>query len=158
MSLCSWVNVVVGRMTAIDRAAKHVVVSQEDIVLYDHLILCTGQQYQVRPAGRSGCARHVCALWVRSAPSAPQLPLRIHEGALQSPRTGPGLCPKPSRKPIPRKALGSGMKMTAGRGNVTLGAVVQKPGSCCSAEQHPGSPRVRRWRLTSAREVGVWRR
>ncbi|XP_054580431.1 cilia- and flagella-associated protein 61 isoform X2 [Eptesicus fuscus] len=47
MSLCSWVNVVVGRMTAIDRAAKHVVVSQEDIVLYDHLILCTGQQYQV---------------------------------------------------------------------------------------------------------------
>ncbi|XP_039730298.1 cilia- and flagella-associated protein 61 isoform X6 [Pteropus medius] len=47
MSLCSWVNVVVGRMTAIDRAAKHVVVSQEGIVLYDHLILCTGQQYQV---------------------------------------------------------------------------------------------------------------
>ncbi|XP_053783332.1 cilia- and flagella-associated protein 61 isoform X5 [Desmodus rotundus] len=47
MSLCSWVNVVVGRMTAIDRAAKHVVVSQKEIVLYDHLILCTGQQYQV---------------------------------------------------------------------------------------------------------------
>ncbi|KAM7126260.1 LOW QUALITY PROTEIN: cilia- and flagella-associated protein 61 [Molossus nigricans] len=47
MSLCSWVNVVVGRMTAIDRAAKHVVVSQEEIILYDHLILCTGQQYQV---------------------------------------------------------------------------------------------------------------
>ncbi|XP_066243088.1 cilia- and flagella-associated protein 61 isoform X1 [Saccopteryx leptura] len=46
MSLCSWVNVVVGRMTAIDRAAKHVV-SQEEIVLYDHLVLCTGQQYQV---------------------------------------------------------------------------------------------------------------
>ncbi|ELK03926.1 hypothetical protein PAL_GLEAN10024010 [Pteropus alecto] len=48
MSLCSWVNVVVGRMTAIDRAAKHVVVSQEGIVFYDHLILCTGQQYQTR--------------------------------------------------------------------------------------------------------------
>ncbi|XP_054430110.1 cilia- and flagella-associated protein 61 [Pteronotus mesoamericanus] len=47
MSLCSWVNVVVGRMTAIDRAAKHVMVSQKEIVLYDHLILCTGQQYQV---------------------------------------------------------------------------------------------------------------
>ncbi|KAM5218405.1 cilia- and flagella-associated protein 61 isoform 1-T2 [Hipposideros larvatus] len=47
MSLCSWVNVVVGKMTAIDRAAKHVMVSQEEIVLYDHLILCTGQQYQV---------------------------------------------------------------------------------------------------------------
>lgn len=116
MSLCSWVNVVVGRMTAIDRAAKHVVVSQEDIVPYDHLILCTGQQYQVRPAGRSGCARHVCALWVKGAPSAQQLPLCIHEGALQSPHTGPGLCPKPSRKPLPRKALGSGMKMIAGRG------------------------------------------
>ncbi|XP_037668188.1 cilia- and flagella-associated protein 61 isoform X4 [Choloepus didactylus] len=47
MSLCSWVNVVVGRMTGIDRAAKHVVVSEEEIVPYDHLILCTGQQYQV---------------------------------------------------------------------------------------------------------------
>ncbi|XP_004687196.1 PREDICTED: cilia- and flagella-associated protein 61 [Condylura cristata] len=47
MSLCSWVNVVVGRMTAIDRVAKHVVVSNEEIVLYDHLILCTGLQYQV---------------------------------------------------------------------------------------------------------------
>ncbi|KAM4842160.1 cilia- and flagella-associated protein 61 isoform 2-T3 [Thomomys bottae] len=47
MSLCSWVNVVVGRMTAIDRAAKQVVLSQDEIVFYDHLILCTGQQYQV---------------------------------------------------------------------------------------------------------------
>ncbi|ELV12996.1 hypothetical protein TREES_T100008128 [Tupaia chinensis] len=47
MSLCSWVNVVVGRMTGIDRAAKHVVLSEGEVVLYDHLILCTGQQYQV---------------------------------------------------------------------------------------------------------------
>ncbi|ERE71885.1 Acyl-CoA N-acyltransferase containing protein [Cricetulus griseus] len=47
MSLCSWVNVVVGRMTGIDRAAKHVVVSYNETVFYDHLILCTGQQYQV---------------------------------------------------------------------------------------------------------------
>ncbi|XP_032104012.1 cilia- and flagella-associated protein 61 isoform X2 [Sapajus apella] len=47
MSLCSWVNVVVGRMTGIDRATKHVVLSTDEIVLYDHLILCTGQQYQV---------------------------------------------------------------------------------------------------------------
>uniref|UniRef100_A0A8C8Z7A0 Cilia and flagella associated protein 61 n=1 Tax=Prolemur simus TaxID=1328070 RepID=A0A8C8Z7A0_PROSS len=47
MSLCSWVNVVVGRMTGIDRAAKHVVLSKGEIVLYDYLILCTGQQYQV---------------------------------------------------------------------------------------------------------------
>lgn len=51
MSLCSWVNVVVGKMTAIDRAAKQVIVSREDIVLYDHLILCTGQQYQVSSQG-----------------------------------------------------------------------------------------------------------
>ncbi|XP_063141073.1 cilia- and flagella-associated protein 61 isoform X4 [Rattus norvegicus] len=48
MSLCSWVNVVVGRMTAIDRVAKQVVVSKDEIVFYDHLILCTGQQYQGR--------------------------------------------------------------------------------------------------------------
>ncbi|XP_069862765.1 cilia- and flagella-associated protein 61 isoform X1 [Dipodomys merriami] len=47
MSLCSWVNVVVGRMIAIDRAAKQIVLSQDEIVFYDHLILCTGQQYQV---------------------------------------------------------------------------------------------------------------
>uniref|UniRef100_A0A8C0GKJ6 CFAP61 dimerisation domain-containing protein n=1 Tax=Chelonoidis abingdonii TaxID=106734 RepID=A0A8C0GKJ6_CHEAB len=48
MSLCSWVNVVVGKMTGIDRAAKHVVVSKGKKVPYDHLVLCTGQQYQVR--------------------------------------------------------------------------------------------------------------
>lgn len=61
MSLCSWVNVVVGRMTAIDRAAKHVVLSHEEIVLYDHLILCTGQQYQVRSYTdiSGGLPRHV---------------------------------------------------------------------------------------------------
>uniref|UniRef100_A0A7M4EV36 Cilia and flagella associated protein 61 n=1 Tax=Crocodylus porosus TaxID=8502 RepID=A0A7M4EV36_CROPO len=47
MSLCSWVNVVVGKMTGIDRAAKHVVVSKGKKVPYDHLVLCTGQQYQV---------------------------------------------------------------------------------------------------------------
>lgn len=52
MSLCSWVNVVVGRMTGIDRAAKHVVVSTNETVFYDHLILCTGQQYQVRLSTR----------------------------------------------------------------------------------------------------------
>ncbi|NXA42747.1 CFA61 protein, partial [Eudromia elegans] len=47
MSLCSWVNVVVGKMTGINRAAKHVVVSKGKKVPYDHLVLCTGQQYQV---------------------------------------------------------------------------------------------------------------
>uniref|UniRef100_A0A8C5X985 Cilia and flagella associated protein 61 n=1 Tax=Malurus cyaneus samueli TaxID=2593467 RepID=A0A8C5X985_9PASS len=48
MSLCSWVNVVVGKMTGINRTAKYVVVSKEDIVPYDYLVLCTGQSYQVR--------------------------------------------------------------------------------------------------------------
>lgn len=59
MSLCSWVNVVVGRMTGIDRAAKHVVVSKNEIVFYDHLILCTGQQYQVRLVHRGARLVHV---------------------------------------------------------------------------------------------------
>ncbi|XP_058034308.1 cilia- and flagella-associated protein 61 [Ahaetulla prasina] len=47
MSLGSWVNVVAGKMIAINRSAKHVTVSKEKKVPYDHLILCTGQQYQV---------------------------------------------------------------------------------------------------------------
>ncbi|KAL2305612.1 hypothetical protein Nmel_003494 [Mimus melanotis] len=52
MSLCSWVNVVVGKMTAINRHAKYVVVSQEKQVPYDYLVLCTGQSYQaLAPAG-----------------------------------------------------------------------------------------------------------
>nr|XP_034957877.1 cilia- and flagella-associated protein 61 [Zootoca vivipara] len=46
MSLSSWINVVVGKMTGIDRAAKHVLVSNGRKVPYDHLILCAGQQYQ----------------------------------------------------------------------------------------------------------------
>ncbi|KAM9248786.1 cilia- and flagella-associated protein 61 [Dugong dugon] len=59
MSLCSWVNVVVGRMTGIDRAAKHVVMSQGEIVLYDHLILCTGQQYQVPCPSGADISQHL---------------------------------------------------------------------------------------------------
>ncbi|XP_013928301.1 PREDICTED: cilia- and flagella-associated protein 61 isoform X1 [Thamnophis sirtalis] len=47
MSLGSWINVVAGKMIAINRSAKHVTVSKEKEVPYDHLILCTGQQYQV---------------------------------------------------------------------------------------------------------------
>ncbi|XP_070796898.1 cilia- and flagella-associated protein 61 [Pituophis catenifer annectens] len=47
MSLGSWINVVAGKMIAINRSAKHVTVSKEKKVPYDHLILCTGQQYQV---------------------------------------------------------------------------------------------------------------
>ncbi|XP_063558387.1 cilia- and flagella-associated protein 61 isoform X7 [Gorilla gorilla gorilla] len=59
MSLCSWVNVVVGRMTGIDRAAKHVVLSTDEIVLYDHLILCTGQQYQVPCPTEADISQHL---------------------------------------------------------------------------------------------------
>ncbi|XP_068864862.1 cilia- and flagella-associated protein 61 isoform X5 [Aphelocoma coerulescens] len=52
MSLCSWVNVVVGKMTGINRAAKYVVVSKEKKVPYDYLVLCTGQSYQaLAPTG-----------------------------------------------------------------------------------------------------------
>ncbi|NXW42893.1 CFA61 protein, partial [Nyctiprogne leucopyga] len=47
MSLCSWVNVVVGKMSGINRAAKYVVVSKEKKVPYDYLVLCMGQKYQV---------------------------------------------------------------------------------------------------------------
>ncbi|KAL6486664.1 hypothetical protein MHYP_G00060560 [Metynnis hypsauchen] len=47
LSLRSWVSVVTGKMTAIIRASKHVEVSGGRIVPYDHLILCTGQQYQI---------------------------------------------------------------------------------------------------------------
>ncbi|XP_032909792.1 cilia- and flagella-associated protein 61 isoform X2 [Catharus ustulatus] len=52
MSLCSWVNVVVGKMTGINRRAKYVVVSKEKEVPYDYLVLCTGESYQaLAPAG-----------------------------------------------------------------------------------------------------------
>uniref|UniRef100_A0AAR2J4M6 Cilia- and flagella-associated protein 61 N-terminal domain-containing protein n=1 Tax=Pygocentrus nattereri TaxID=42514 RepID=A0AAR2J4M6_PYGNA len=47
LSLRSWVSVVTGKMTVINRASKHVQVSGGRIVPYDHLILCTGQQYQI---------------------------------------------------------------------------------------------------------------
>ncbi|NXE96651.1 CFA61 protein, partial [Menura novaehollandiae] len=52
MSLCSWVNVVVGKMTGINRTAKYVIVSKEKKVPYDYLVLCTGQNYQaLAPTG-----------------------------------------------------------------------------------------------------------
>ncbi|XP_069788458.1 cilia- and flagella-associated protein 61 isoform X2 [Narcine bancroftii] len=47
MSLQSWVNMVVGKMIGIDRAAKHVIVTGGTKVPYEYLILCTGQQFQV---------------------------------------------------------------------------------------------------------------
>ena len=47
MSLRSWTNVVYGKMTKIDRKKKHVVVNHRSIVPYDHLVICTGTQFQV---------------------------------------------------------------------------------------------------------------
>ncbi|XP_012942608.1 cilia- and flagella-associated protein 61 [Aplysia californica] len=47
MALRTWVNVVYGKMTAIDRTKKLVTVNGSAIVPYDHLVLCTGRQYQV---------------------------------------------------------------------------------------------------------------
>ena len=45
LSLRSWVNVVIGKMTAIDRRRKHICINGQTILPYDHLILCTGEQY-----------------------------------------------------------------------------------------------------------------
>jgi NADH dehydrogenase FAD-containing subunit len=45
MSLRSWVNVIIGKMTWIDRRRKHIVINGQTVLPYDHLILCTGEQY-----------------------------------------------------------------------------------------------------------------
>ena len=45
MSLRSWVNIVHGKMTAIDRRKKLLHINGQKVLPYDHLILCTGLQY-----------------------------------------------------------------------------------------------------------------
>jgi NADH dehydrogenase FAD-containing subunit len=45
MSLRTWINVVYGKMTSIDRRNKHIVINTNKILPFDHLILCTGKQY-----------------------------------------------------------------------------------------------------------------
>lgn len=45
MSLRSWVNVVIGKMTHIDRRQKNIYINEHTVLPYDHLILCTGEQY-----------------------------------------------------------------------------------------------------------------
>ena len=45
LSLRSWINVIVGKMTSIDRRKKHILINDQTVLPYDHLILCTGEQY-----------------------------------------------------------------------------------------------------------------
>ncbi|XP_065052089.1 cilia- and flagella-associated protein 61-like isoform X1 [Rhopilema esculentum] len=46
MALSTWVNVIEGKMNKIDRVNKQVVMSNGKRIPYDHLLLCTGQQFQ----------------------------------------------------------------------------------------------------------------
>lgn len=127
MSLCSWVNVVVAKMTAIDRAAKQVVVSREKVVLYDHLILCTGRQYQgssrgLREAGRGDGSR---GGWAHIPGPRVCLP------SARVTRT------ESSWKPYSKKAFFPRVKTTANWRNAILEAVVPKSNTCHSPEQNP---------------------
>lgn len=45
MSLRSWVNVIFGKITSIDRKKKQICINSKRTLPYDHLILCTGEQY-----------------------------------------------------------------------------------------------------------------
>ncbi|XP_051955080.1 cilia- and flagella-associated protein 61 [Xyrauchen texanus] len=47
LSLRSWISVVTGKMTAINREVKQVELAGNHKVNYDYLILCTGLQYQI---------------------------------------------------------------------------------------------------------------
>ncbi|GFO18065.1 cilia- and flagella-associated protein 61-like [Plakobranchus ocellatus] len=47
LAMRTWINVVYGKMTAINRTRKQVTVNGEAVVPYDHLVLCTGRQYVV---------------------------------------------------------------------------------------------------------------
>ncbi|CAG2250100.1 Cilia- and flagella-associated protein 61 [Mytilus edulis] len=47
ISLRTWINVVYGKMTNIDRKKKLVIVNNGTVVPYDHLIISVGLQYQI---------------------------------------------------------------------------------------------------------------
>ncbi|ESO06870.1 hypothetical protein HELRODRAFT_77249 [Helobdella robusta] len=65
MGLKIWVNVVYGKMTAINRQNKMLTVNHRTYVPYDYLILCTGTQYLVTcpiemdPAGVAKSSAHI---------------------------------------------------------------------------------------------------
>ncbi|XP_028809388.1 cilia- and flagella-associated protein 61 isoform X1 [Denticeps clupeoides] len=78
LSLHAWVNVVEEKMTGIDRPAKHVVLSGGRIVPYHHLILCTGQQYQIPLPTDVDISKHP------SGSSMPAQPKRRYAGPIPS--------------------------------------------------------------------------
>ena len=45
MSLRSWINIIDGKMTYIDRRKKLIYINEKTVLPYDHLILCSGEQY-----------------------------------------------------------------------------------------------------------------
>jgi len=45
LSLRSWINVIIGKMTSIDRRKKEILINERTFLPYDHLVLCTGEQY-----------------------------------------------------------------------------------------------------------------
>lgn len=45
LSLRSWINVIIGKMTSIDRRRQNICINGSTILPYDHLILCSGEQY-----------------------------------------------------------------------------------------------------------------
>lgn len=45
IALRTWINVVSGQLTAINRKQKQIVIDNESLLPYDHLILCCGLQY-----------------------------------------------------------------------------------------------------------------
>lgn len=45
ISLRSWINIIAGKLSSIDRRKKQIVINNTSILPYDHLVLCTGSQY-----------------------------------------------------------------------------------------------------------------